>query len=403
VRWIASYTTPALLWLLGAGVVLTLSLGLRGAGGRGRAVALAFFAGPALCYLIDPMVLPLQPWAMRRFVPIVFPLLFLLALAGWQAGLRRVCGRRRGLAAAAFAFLALVFAGGFLRSTVPLAGGSSGHGKGGRLDALARAIPPDALIVVPDASADLHFQLALEYALGRDVLVLPLDETTEAGAGETTLFLARQLAGGRSVWVVLPRPTDLCGRLLRDFDVERRLEVAVSFTSARLVGADACPEPPSLVTLTSRVLEVRLPRAQSTSREVSVGDPREDAGILVSGFHDAEVERRPGGGPRPFRWAGPVARMAFSTTAAVELTIDPSRPAPAGPAALEAEVDGAPVAVAPAEAGSPLLRVRLPRLDGPPRKRILSLRAKPFRMADLGLSPDARELAVRVLSARIDP
>jgi hypothetical protein len=404
VRWIASYTTPVLFLLLGVGVVLVLSLDMPGTGKRGATVALAFLAGPALCYVVDPMVLPLQPWAMRRFVPIVFPLFFLLALAGWQAGLRRACGHRSGLAGAAFALLALVVAGTFLRPTVRLAAHPSGHAADGPLDALARAIPPGALVLAPDASADLHFQVALQYAHGRDVLVLPLAGGTEAAVGEVTLlFLARQFAGGRRVWVVLPRPTDLCGRLLRHFDVERRLEVPVSFTSAQFVGAEACPEPPSLVTLSSRVLEVQLPGAQPAPRAVSVGDPREDAGILVSGFHDPEVEVRPGHDPRPFRWTGPLARMAFTTAAAVELTVDPSRPAVAGPAAVEVEVDGVPAAVALAGPGSHLLRVSLPRLGGPPRKRILSLRARPFRMAELGLSPDERELGVRVVSARLGP
>jgi hypothetical protein len=401
-RWIASYTTPVLLLLLGAGVVLALSLGLRGTGKRGTAVALAFFAGPALCYAVDPMVLPLQPWAMRRFVPMVFPLMLLLALAGWQAGLRRACGRRVGLAAAGFAALALGVAGTFLRSTVRLhPWGQEEHGP---IDALARAIPPDALVLVPDASADLHLQLALAYAHGRDVLVLPLAGPAEAGIDEIMrLFLSRRIAGGRSVWVVLPRPTDLCGRLLRHFDVERRHEVAVSFTSVSFVGPDAFPEPPSPVTLGSRVREVQLPRAWSAALSVSVGDPVEDAAILVSGFHDPEVEVRPGRGPRRFRWTGPLARMAFTTAAAVELTIDPSRPASAGPSAVEVDVEGAPATVAPPGAGSPFLRVFLPRLDGPARKRILSVRARTFRMAELGLSPDERELGVRVVSARLEP
>ena len=404
VRWIASYTTPALLLVLGTGVLLALFLGLRGAAGRGTAVALVFFAGPALCYVIDPMVLPLQPWAMRRFLPIVFPLLFLLALTGWQAGLRRACGRRTGLATAAFASLALVVAGTFLRSTSRLAGHPPGQGADGRLDALARAIPPGALILVPDASADLHLQLALEYAHGREVLVLPLAETTESGLGETTpRFLARQLAGGRGVWVVLPRTTDLCGRLLRHFDVERRAEVAVSFTSARFVGADAFPEPPSPVTLGTRVQEVRLPRARSATQAVSVGDPREDAAILVSGFHDPEVEVRPGDDSRPFRWAGPLARMAFTTTDAVEVTVDPSRPAPAGPAAVEFEVDGVPATVAPAGRGRRCCAYTCPASPGRPASGSSRCAREAFRMADLGLSPDARELGVRVLSARIDP
>ena len=262
VRWIAMYTTPAVLLLLCAGVALALSCGLRGAGARGTIVALSFFAGPALCYVVDPMVIPLQPWAMRRFLPIVFALLFLLALRGWQAGLRRLCGRLPGLASAILVGLALAVVGTFLRSTARLAGPAEGAGAAAELSALAQAIPKDALILVPDASADLHFQIPLEYAHGRDVLLLPLTEGEGADVEDAARrFLARQIDGGRPVRLLLPRPTDLPGSLLRHFDVEFLFETSLSFESARFVGPDTFPDPPGRLSLRSRVVDVRLPRA----------------------------------------------------------------------------------------------------------------------------------------------
>jgi hypothetical protein len=401
VRWIAMYATWPVLVLLGAGLALAFASGEAGA--RDTSLALSFLAGPALCYVVDPMVLALQPWAMRRFVPMVFPLLVLLAFHGWQVGLRRACGRHAGFATAAFAALALFVVGTFLRSTARLAGPEGGSGAAAPLGALARAIPEDALILVPDASADLHLQLPLEYAHGRDVLLLPLAGQSGAGVEDAMRgFLTRQIAGGRRVCLLLPRPTDLAGPLLHRFDLSFRFETALSFASVRFVGPDTFPEPPGVVSLRSRVLDVQLPRAAAAA-SVRVGDPREDAGILVSGFYAPEVEGRPGQSPRPFRWTGPLARLAFAPGTAVVLTLDTSRPAGAAPARVEVDVDGVPAAVSVGEAGWQRLRISLPPLGGTPGKRILSLRTNAFRMAALGLSPDDRDLGVRVLWAGLEP
>jgi hypothetical protein len=403
VRWIAMYATGPVLLLLCVGFALALAFTSREAGARGTSLALSFLAGPALCYVVDPMVLALQPWAMRRFVPMVFPLLVLLAFRGWQLSLRRACGRHAGFAPAAFAALALVVVGTFLRSTARLAGPERDPGAAEQMGVLARAIPGDALILLPDASADLHFQLPLEYAHGRDVLLLPLaaEPDTEVEDAMRRL-LTRQLAGGRRVCLLLPRPTDLPGPLLRHFDLSFRFETALSFASVRFVAPDSFPEPPGVVSLRSRVLDVQLPRAAAAA-SVRVGDPREDAGILVSGFYAPEAEVRPGQSSRPFRWTGPLARLAFPPGTAVVLTLDTSRPAGAAPARLEVDVDGVPVAVSLGEAGWQRLRISLPPLERAPRKRILSLRTNAFRMAALGLSPDDRDLGVRVVGAGLEP
>ena len=111
---------------------------------------------------------------------------------------------------------------------------------------MAQAIPKDALILVPDASADLHFQIALEYAHGRDVLLLPLAEGEGADVEDAARrFLARQIDGGRRVRLLLPRPTDLAGSLLRHFDVDFLFETSLSFESVRFVAPDTFPDPPA--------------------------------------------------------------------------------------------------------------------------------------------------------------
>jgi hypothetical protein len=261
VQWIGMYTTPlVLLVLCGGGLVAVLEC-FRARPSPGVAVAFAFFIGPASCYLIDPMVIAQQPWAMRRFIPVIFPLLFLLSLYGWQAGLRRLLRTRPELARAAFAGLAVVIAGRFLG----LSAGSIGHPVNVRTAAevrsLGRAIPEDALVLIPDENASLHLQLALEYTCGRDLLLLPLWHDP-GGRFEEVMngFLDRRLDNGRRVFLVLTGTSDVAGPLVRHFQLDERFESTLSFEKVPFVPDDVFPGPPVVEKLRSRVLEVRSVR-----------------------------------------------------------------------------------------------------------------------------------------------
>ncbi|HEX7485450.1 MAG TPA: hypothetical protein VF332_04815 [Vicinamibacterales bacterium] len=258
VQWIGMYTTPlVLLVLCGGGLVAVLEC-FRARPSPGVAVALAFFIGPASCYLIDPMVIAQQPWAMRRFIPVIFPLLFLLSLYGWQAGLRRLLRTRPALSWVAFAGLAVVIAGRFLG----LSAGSIGHPVNVRTAAdvrsLGRAIPEDALVLIPDENASLHLQLALEYTCGRDVLLLPVWHDP-GGRFEEVMngFLDRRLDNGRRVFLVLTGTSDVAGPFVRHFQLDERFESTLSFEKVPFVPDDVFPGPPVVEKLRSRVLEVR--------------------------------------------------------------------------------------------------------------------------------------------------
>jgi hypothetical protein len=258
VGWIASYATPLLLALLAAGAAHALPSAFRRPGRPALALAAALFAGPALCYLVDPMVLPVQPWAVRRFLPIVFPLLFLLAVQGWKDAAERTIGRRAGAAAALLCLAASV---GFLRSTAALAGAAGRCGPSlAAVHALVGALPQDAIVLLPDSSAGLHLGPALAYAGGRRALLVPVVPGTPAAVVEVAAtWLERQLRRGRRVCLVLARRGEPAGWLAARFDLRLVARPAVTFEGVRFVADGEFPPPPLPVRLEARVLEVALP------------------------------------------------------------------------------------------------------------------------------------------------
>jgi hypothetical protein len=258
VRWIGMYATPLVLLVLCGGVLVAVPKCFRASPVPGMAIALAFFVGPAACYLIDPMVNAQQPWAMRRFVPVIFPLFFLLSLYGWQAGLGRLFRTRPAVAQAVLAALAVAIAGRFLGLSAVLIGHPASVRSAAEVRSLARAIPERALILVPDETAGLHLQLALEYTCGRDVLLLPLRHDPGARFEEVMNgYLDRRLDRGSRVFVVLTGTPDVGGPIVRHFELDERFEGALSFEKVFFVRRDAFPPPPYVASLRTRVLEVR--------------------------------------------------------------------------------------------------------------------------------------------------
>ena len=275
-----------------------------------------------------------------------------------------------------------------LRPTSRLAVHPSGQGADRPPHALAQAIPPGALVLAPDASADLHFQLALEYRARAGGARPPSrrdDGLRPRGRPRIASWPGISPAGG-ACGSLLPKPTDLCGRLLRHF--RRR---------APPRGGGVVHERP--VRRRGRVSRAPLSRHAEHPRS---------GGAAPAGLRRrrGRLRGRPPGGRRDPRLR--LSRSRGRGTSRPPLAAVPlGRPAgedglhhrgrgraddrPVAPRAGRAgggRVRGGrhPATVALARAGSPVLRVFLPRLDGPPRKRILSLRANPFRMADLGLS-----------------
>lgn len=403
VQWIFLYVAPPVLLVLCAGLLVASVRAFQGCGTPALGVVLALFVGPAACYLVDPLVLPLQPWAMRRFLPMISPLFLVLSLYGWREIGRRLPGQI-WLRKAAVGGIAVVTAGLLLRSAAGLAGPDAGPDVVSQVKALARTIPGDGLVIIPDSNAGLQLQIPLRFVGERDVLLLPLTR----GSGRRTdqvlrRFLTRQLETGRRVFLLLGGSTDLGGLLAQHYRLDFLGEVPLTWEQPHFMSHDVLPPPPQVARLRSRVVEVGRARGSPGPGRITIGDVREDVSVLVGGFHEAEIEARPGRPAVPYRWTGRVATMALPPTTSMVLTIDVWRPPRARPAAVRVRVDGVSVSPPPSDSpGRQVLRVPFPETDDATRKRIVTIECDTFNPRDLGLSEDGRELGVRVLSVEIE-
>ena len=192
------YVTPL-------GLVLTLVGGVALLWGRRwqRAAPLLGLLALALAfYLPNPLVSSDQPWAARRYLPLVLPGLLLLAAYGAVA-VGRVLQRRMHLPRPVGMLLAVAFtlgvAAGEYQTTAPLIAYREHAGAVAQIEALAALVPPDALVLFPRSSAGLRLTLPLQYLGERRTFVLPAEAPVE---GVLQVVRRWRRAGYPVYWVV---------------------------------------------------------------------------------------------------------------------------------------------------------------------------------------------------------
>jgi hypothetical protein len=189
-RWIATSMSPL---GLACGVVGLVTLWRRGGPAGRLAVLLALLV--AAVFLPSPRVAPYQPWAMRRYLPVVLPALALAAgaLLGALWDTRRPLLR---LAAAAVVVATVAW-------QVPptLAARRAGYFAGtmAGVTRIAERLPPDALVVVDGEFADVQFQVPLWLVFGRETIMV------SGGGAAWRDLLATLVATGRPVYWIQNR------------------------------------------------------------------------------------------------------------------------------------------------------------------------------------------------------
>jgi hypothetical protein len=114
-------------------------------------------------------------WAARRFLPVILPGTFLLACAAATWGLSQSSGRRRLVSGTIGVIFIVVLAAQYVRASAPVASHIEYGGLIPHIEALARTIGDDDLLLVEsrDAQSDAHvFAMPLAYIYDRSVLVL---------------------------------------------------------------------------------------------------------------------------------------------------------------------------------------------------------------------------------------
>jgi hypothetical protein len=362
-----------------------------------RGVLLIFLAVPLASFLIDPMVTPTQPWAIRRFVPMALPLFLGLALLGWAHGLSAV-GRRfgrnlnHGYAVLAVGVLAYFVPKSALLWRQPLY-----VDLGVQINRLANRIPADALVILPDEDADMHLQIALQYGEKRSALLLPV--TGRAGTTQSLFanqYLRRQLAVGRPVIALFKEPSMLPNLLTSNFTLEYLFSEPISFFELLGVAETQFPSVTKERKVTYRAFQVREHGREAVPATINIGQITEDLPFIVRGFYRPEGDLA-----KPdslFRWTMAEAELLLPAARKVRVHFHPWRPVQAPAIDLAILVNGVRVNFQQTtENGQEVIDIPVPVQTGPGKKKFrLTVTCQPFSMSDLGLSDDARALGIAI-------
>ena len=342
---------------------------------------LGLFASSALFYLYKIRVYNDYYFALRRYVPIVLPLL--LGLAAFAlVRLAARGGGRRVVAALAAAFL---FAA-FLRDTAPLVRHRDWDGAVNFVQDVARRFGPEDVLVFEQPKSIHLLSLPLWAVHGLTVLEMA---RFKPDPGRLQHLVQAWQPRYRNIYFVHTSASgsDLCGVFLErvqtfsfgTWEWERayagkprgREFHALNFTVSRVVPPDQINVPP-------------LPL-------VDVGGTDD---VQVSGFYDKE-----GGGDLTYRWTGPCASVYLPGVrpgAALSLRTSTGRRPATRPAVVTASLDGAPLGqfTSGPEWSESVLRLPDPLPPGP---RVLRLDVPAWRPVHTDpTSADERDLGVMV-------
>jgi hypothetical protein len=274
-------------------------------------ILLAFMAIPLASVLMNPMVSPAQPWAIRRFVPMAVPLLLLCALAGWHVAFsawQRLGALRRHAYVIPAAIGAAFFAGqsAFLWRQ-PLFEDVSAQ-----VRRAAEGVPVDSLVILPDTMAGTHLPVALTYGERRSALLLPMDSPRDSVVTSAALdYLMRRLAAGGKVVAWLPQASPSPYPLLFNFELRPLSNGEISFLELPQQAQRQFPGTTALNEMAYHLFQVLPRRALSRAEMLSglVAGVAFSEAILprviaeTSGFSGAEPDGR---------WTdGPVAQVRF--------------------------------------------------------------------------------------------
>ncbi|MCY4662029.1 MAG: hypothetical protein OXF93_19820 [Acidobacteria bacterium] len=384
--WLSWYLSWPLL-VAGAAALLWLAAG-RASRDPGATLVVALLAVVGLHYLWNPLEPSVHIWAMRRFVPVVLPLLMLTVAMGVAACLDRVAPMLRGWAAAAAGLLLVALVA---RPTLALAGEPLWRGTVAQLDEFASRFPPRAVVVASPALAGTHLSTSLAYLHDIDTVLV---QHPSPAAPLLEQAIAGWLASGRPVFLAFA-----AGDPLRfpapSLTLSEPRPASIEFPMLEIT-RDRAPEAvyrPRIGLLVWRMTHRETPA-------VDIGNPPDDTFLFtMRGFHGPEQDTRADG---TFRWTGAEASLAVPAGAEVTLTLASARPEGVPPAEVAVLVDGRPALE------SRILTEELEEIvvAAPPGSQPaeLTIRSSVFNPLALGLEPpDGRDLGIQLYRVDFGP
>ena len=383
VEWLSWYVSWPVLLLVVPGIGALVSAGRRTGRLRdleGPALLLVVFSVVSLQYLYDPLESGMHIWSMRRFVPVVLPLLMLIVAVGVGAALHRIDVRFRPAAAVGVALVLLVVVA---RPGLAIVRRPLWTGAVEQIAGVARMFPEDAVVLMNRGLAGSHIPTALAYLHDLDTVVL-----------QRWVPRARPFGKAIDIWLARGRPVFFVFGD-RDYFSFLAPSLTLDYLGATRVHVPLLERtwtrPPRAVRAFSTRLRVFRVRRNDTPRTaVDVGDATSDFFFSLRGFHSPE---RHVSLNETFRWTGPQASLTLPSGGGIELTIGSGRPARVPPPEVSVWLDGRLVAGPRVLTGVEVLSLEAPAAAGPVD---LTIESTVFQPSEWGLSTDPRELGVRV-------
>ena len=380
--WLSWYLSWPVLALCLTGLAWLLWSGRAGRANQGLTFLLILTGVVSLHYLYDPLEPGDHIWSMRRFVPIVLPGMLVVVAMGAGRLVEWVYFEFRTVATTALAAVLVGFVGA---PGAAVLGEPLWEGALDQSAAVARTFPEDAAVLVSSELAGTHVQTTLTYLHDVDAVLVQEDQPGDV----LREVMLDWLAHGRPVFVVVGQ---------RGFSLDApdlvASEVRQATIDIRTLERTREQAPRNLVDLSIglRILQVARGDPSTPRMTVDVGDLVDDLVSGLRGFHGAERDGRGGS----FRWSEEVASVAVPGGDRISLVVAGARPAEVEPAEISVWAGPHRIAEGLVVGNDPQTIV----LDLPESERAgsteLTIRSTAFRPRALGLSPDLRNLGVRV-------
>jgi hypothetical protein len=393
--WICEYIPGWTGILLLAGLLLLVLALIRRRQPRTLWVPLIFLILPAVVYTIDPMIQRLQPFAVRRLLPVFFPLLFLLSLKGYHLILTRVIPGKRGFAETLFLIIPLLCVSAFWKDTGPLLRKPLYENLIHQIQSQFRPFPQDALFIIPSRIGGHALQVGTQYLTGRDTLVLPVSDEERAPGFRSVIvpYLDRQL-DERRVFLIIEKNAPPPLAINNSFLLHHEDWVEVTFLHiAQLEEFESTPEE---VKLSYLVFEARNDVALPEQGMLPVGEPEVDLASLQEGFNPPE---RTAAGT--YRWTDGQASLLVPPCRFLRLRVASGRT----PTHLDLSVNGRTVERIENVGPEPrIIRAEIPEsLQNEIHPLRIGITSPVFSPAESGWAGDERKLGIRLFSVEWFP
>ncbi len=389
--WLGWYLSWPVLGLCVIALVWLLRSGRAGSVNQGLSFMLILIGVVGLHYLYDPLEDGDHIWSMRRFVPVVLPGLLLILATAANRLIEWIYVEYRTAATITIGLILMALLG---RPSLAVAGKPLWEGALEQTAALARVFPENAAVLVSPELAGTHVQTSLAYLHDIDTILIQEQQPGERLRDVVLDWLSR----GREVFIVVSRQGfsfPAPELTLSEFRNIRIDVLTLEQTTDRL--------PQALVESSAGMRILQVVRGDGITvparTAVNIGNPADDIVSNLEGFYAAEQDPAAG----PYRWSRELASFAIPAGDRVMLVVAGGRPAGAPPAEISVWTGRYQIADSLVVENQP----QAITLDIPPSERAgpteLMIRSTVFQPEALGLSPDTRNLGVRVYRADILP